>query len=386
MTDEKSRNHLKLILASQYFLYFGVLGIFLPYFNLYCYRIGFDGFQIGVLTAVRTGATIIFPILWATIADRFHNRKLIYIFFNFISTAIWALYLYTVDFWAMLVITILYGIFYSPLISFLEAFTMDILGRERKSYGRIRAWGTFNFIVIVIVIGKIIDIFSTEIIIPLILGGSLIQSFISIKIPNIRISKKMPVIPWTTTLKKKQIVIFLFCAFLMLVSHGTYYGFFSIHLENMGYGNTFIGITWALASIAEILVMIKSNSIFRRFSLENVLTFSFMIATIRWTLLFFADTPTLILFSQLLHAVTYGTFHMASIIYIDQLAPQEAKTSGQAINNAVTYGLGMMVGALFNGYFFESIGSSYLFLLSGFIALSGGIIFRRYQKNICSNN
>jgi len=380
MAEEKSRNHLKLILASQYFLYFGVLGIFLPYFNLYCYRIGFDGFQIGALTAVRTGATIIFPILWAAIADRFHNRKLIYIFFNFISTALWALYLYTVDFWAMLVITILYGIFYSPLISFLEAFTMDILGREKKSYGRIRAWGTFNFIVIVIVIGKIIDIFSTEIIIPLILIGSLIQSFISIKIPNIRISKKMPVIPWTTALKKKQIIIFLFCAFLMLVSHGTYYSFFSIHLENMGYGNTFIGITWALASIAEILVMIKSNSIFRRFSLENVLTFSFMIATIRWTILFFADTPTLILFSQLLHAVTYGTFHMASIIYIDQLTPQETKTSGQAINNAVTYGLGMMVGALFNGYFFESIGSSHLFIISGLIALSGGIIFWWYQK------
>jgi PPP family 3-phenylpropionic acid transporter len=166
----------------------------------------------------------------------------------------------------------------------------------------------------------------------------------------------------------------------MLVSHGTYYGFFSIHLENMGYGNTFIGITWALASIAEMLVMIKSNSIFRRFSLENVLIFSFMIATIRWTLLFFADTPTLILFSQLLHAITYGTFHMASIIYIDQLTPQEAKTSGQAINNAVTYGLGMMVGAIFNGYFFESIGSSYLFIISGLIAFSGGIIFWRYQK------
>ena len=57
----------------------------------------------------------------------------------------------------------------------------------------------------------------------------------------------------------------------MLVSHGAYYGFFSIHLENLGYGSTFIGIAWALASTAEILVMIKSDKIFDRFSLENVL-------------------------------------------------------------------------------------------------------------------
>ena len=123
----------------------------------------------------------------------------------------------------------------------------------------------------VILFGKMIDLFAIEIILVSIFVGSLLQSFISTTIPAMTIKKKPPMVPETNALLNGRIIVFLLCAFLMLVSHGTYYGFFSIHLENLGYGNSFIGMTWALASSAEILVMIKSNRIFKRFSLENVL-------------------------------------------------------------------------------------------------------------------
>ncbi|MCK7511327.1 MAG: MFS transporter [Desulfobacterales bacterium] len=58
----------------------------------------------------------------------------------------------------------------------------------------------------------------------------------------------------------------------MLVSHGAYYGFFSIHLATLGYTGTFIGGAWALASAAEIVAMLYSEAIFKRFALERVLT------------------------------------------------------------------------------------------------------------------
>jgi PPP family 3-phenylpropionic acid transporter len=165
----------------------------------------------------------------------------------------------------------------------------------------------------------------------------------------------------------------------MLVSHGAYYGFFSIHLENLGYHSTFIGLSWALASTAEILVMVKSDRIFNRFSLENGLFFSFLVAAVRWMILFFSESAAVILLSQILHSVTYGTFHMASILYIDRLAPDSAKTLGQAVNNGLTYGFGLMVGFFINGYIYETTGSFVLFLISSLIALAGGMLFQSYQ-------
>jgi PPP family 3-phenylpropionic acid transporter len=128
--------------------------------------------------------------------------------------------------------------------------------------------------------------------------------------------------------------------------------------------------------------MIKSDKLFNRFSLENVLFFSFLVAAARWIILFFAQSATLILLSQVLHAITYGTFHMASILYIDRLAPEKAKTLGQAVNNALTYGLGLMVGFFVNGYVYEITGSFPLFLMSSLIALAGGLLFKSYQLAI----
>jgi PPP family 3-phenylpropionic acid transporter len=369
------REAFKLVIGSQYFLYFGVLGIFLPFFNLYCYHLGFSGLRIGILSAVRSVVMVLFPLIWGALADRLNARRPIYILCNFSSALIWMLYLFTVDFWPMLVITVFYGIFYAPIISFLEAFTMDLLGREKKSYGRIRAWGSISFIITVLMLGKIIDLYSVEIIVVLILAGSLMLSTISTRIPDIQIAKKNRLTPEAKSLAQRRVLVFLFCAFLMLVSHGAYYGFFSIHLENLGYGTTFIGLAWALASTAEILVMIRSDQIFNRFSLEAVLIFSFMVAALRWFILFFAQSVPAILLSQGLHALTYGTFHMASILYIDRLAPDKAKTLGQAVNNAVTYGLGLMVGFFINGYLFEITGSFALFIISSLIALSGGLFF-----------
>ena len=376
-TDEQPR--FKFIISSQYFIYFGVLGIFLPYFNLYCYHLGFSGLQIGILSALRSLAMVLFPLIWGSLADRFQIRKPIYILCTFLSASIWLLYLFFVDFWPMLIITALFGIFYAPIISFLEAVTMDVLGKEKKSYGRIRAWGSISFIVMVLVLGKIIDLYSIDVILILILAGSLVLAAISVGIPAIKAKKQDLLQPGAGSLLDRRVIIFLFCAFLMLVSHGAYYGFFSIHLDKLGYGSTFIGIAWALASTAEILVMIKSDKIFDRFSLENVLFFSFLVAAARWMILFFAGSTVIILLSQILHAVTYGTFHMASILYIDRLAPDKAKTLGQAVNNALTYGLGLMVGFFINGYVYEITGSHTLFLMSALIALAGGMLFQSYQ-------
>jgi PPP family 3-phenylpropionic acid transporter len=70
---------------------------------------------------------------------------------------------------------------------------------------------------------------------------------------------------------------------------------------------------------------------------------------------------------------------MASILYIDRLAPSKAKTLGQAVNNAITYGLGLMVGFFLNGYLYEKIGSFSLFIISSLIALAGGLLFRGLQ-------
>lgn len=370
-----SSKTIRAILSGHYFLYFGILGMYLPYFNLYCYHLDFSGFQIGILSALRTFSTALFPLVWGVLADRYNIRRPIFISSIVASTTLWSLYLLTTDFMLMLLITGAYGIFYAPIISFLESFSMDLLDTRKRDYGHLRVWGSIAFILVVMAVGRLIDVYSAAVILVLILGAGVVQSMLSLAVPRVPAGiRKRSFAASAKIFLRRRALTFLFCAFLMLVSHGTYYGFFSIHLEQLGYGGAFIGFAWALASIAEISVMVGSARIFSRFSLENVLIFSFFAAAIRWGVLAGAESAGLILFTQLFHAFTYGSFHIASILYIDHLTPPEAKTLGQAVNNAATYGLGIMTGFFVSGYLFESIGAPNLFWICGFLAFSGGVL------------
>ena len=73
-------------------------------------------------------------------------------------------------------------------------------------------------------------------------------------------------------------------------------------------------------------------------------------------------------------------FHMASILYIDRLFPDRAKTFGQAVNNAVTYGLGLTLGFIISGWIYEAYGSAHIFIFSCVTALLGGVILWYYYK------
>lgn len=375
-------NRLKLIIRAQYFLYFGVMGIYLPYFNLYLYHIKLSAFQIGVISALRSVLLVLFPVFWGMLAERLKARRAIYVSCNIASAIIWLFYLYTTRFEWLVVITLGYGIFFSPIISFLEAITLDVLGKEKLRYGQTRAWGSVAFIGVVILVGGMIDAYPVGIILPLILAGGLVQSVVSLGVPSARSAKLQGVSRDTGQLMSPKSIVFLVCAFLMLLSHGAYYGFFSIHLEKLGFGKTFIGISWAVASAAEIIVMIHSGRLFKRFSLENVMIFSFTIAALRWFLLAFVDRGYVILVTQVLHAFTYGAFHMACILYMDALSSEASKTLGQTVNNAVSYGLGLMAGFFLSGYLYETIGSHALFMTSGGIAMSGGVIMTLYQFSV----
>lgn len=398
---------MKFLLGTQYFVYFAVRGVVLPYFNLFCHHLGFSGFQIGVLSSIQTAAVMIFPVLWAVAADRFDARKPIFVLCTVVASVLWSLLFFTEKFFPILFILAAYSVFYAPIIAFLEAFAMDILGSEKKKYGRSRVWGTISFIVVSLILGKVLSIYSTAIIVPLILGGMAVQSILSFKMPDSKHTQGKKIThPILATPKPSdaepsaskplerswsdfreffsfQTSLFLVAAFLMLVSHGAYYGFFSIYLESLGFGTSFIGFAWAVASFAEIAVMVYSDRIFSRVALKKVLVVSCLAASLRWILLFSTITAPMILVSQLLHAFTYGSFHIASILAMDRLSPK-GTTFGQAVNNAVTYGAGIMTGFFLSGIFYDDF-QGYIFLASSSVALAGGIIIL-YLRFDNSNN
>ncbi len=60
--------------------------------------------------------------------------------------------------------------------------------------------------------------------------------------------------PILTVLKRPEIRAFLAICLLIQLSHGPYYTFYTIYLEQHGYNRGLIGQLWALGVIAEVVI------------------------------------------------------------------------------------------------------------------------------------
>ncbi|MEW6260092.1 MAG: MFS transporter [Thermodesulfobacteriota bacterium] len=368
------------IVQIQYFLYFAVMGLTLPYFNLYLSHIRLDGIEIGILSGIRSGLMMVAPLTWSLIADRLKARRRIYILLNLGATLIWTGYFLTTQFPWLLVIGLLHGFLFTPIIAFLEAFSLDTLGRDKNQYGRNRLWGSVAFILVVVGCGRLFDRIGVASILVLVLAGCGLQFAFSFFIPRDTVPKPSSNLGLPEGLRSREAIVFLLSVFLMIASHGGYYGFISIHLEELGFDKTFTGVCWAVASICEIGVMANSRRIFSRFRLKTVLVFSLGVAAIRWIALSVFTTAVPILISQGLHAITYAAFHMAGILTIDRFASDRFKTFAQALNNSIGYGMGLTAGFIASGWLYERLGYVWMFQVSALIALCGVVVFLKWGR------
>jgi PPP family 3-phenylpropionic acid transporter len=80
--------------------------------------------------------------------------------------------------------------------------------------------------------------------------------------------------------------------------------------------------------------------------------------------------PVLIL-AQLLHAVTFGIHHSASMSLIREWFPSQAQARGQALYTMASYGLGGSLGGIAAGWLWEAVSPEFSFVAAALAGLAG---------------
>ena len=170
-------------------------------------------------------------------------------------------------------------------------------------------------------------------------------------------------------LKKPEVFAFFVVYMLLQIAHGPYYVFYSVFLNHYHYSGTLTGFLWSLGVCAEIVLFIFMRRLLRRFSLRDVLLTSIALGIVRWlTIAWCADSLVLLLSAQLLHAATFGAAHVAGIHLVDFYFGHRHQGKGQALYSSMSFGLGGMLGSLYSGYFWESLGPQFVYTLAAFIS------------------
>ncbi len=352
-----------------YLTCFATLGVYLPYFPLYLQSLGFDAFQIGAVAAALPVLRAVAPILWGEAADRSGRRWELTLVAALLSLATLALLLRATSFTAVCLVMAAYSAVNSGTLPLVEATALETLVPGRGGYGATRVWGSVGFILFAVSWGWLLDHGSIRWVVFGLVGLAALNLGATAALPRAR---PHPVAAGGAPLSgaaRRAAALFLVATLLQQASHGPYYVYFSLHLEGLGWTRTAIGGAWVVGVLSEVLLMLASERLTRRWGVPALLFAAHALACARWALLAWVQNPLAILLTQTLHAFTFGVFHVAAVGRTQALFPPGRRALGQALYSALTYGVGNVIGMFGGGLLHARLGVRGLFAAAAAVAL-----------------
>ena len=363
-------------LSGFYFFYFAFIGVFLPYFGLYLQTLSFSAWDISVLMSQMQLMRLFGPYLWGTLADRFVSRVPIIRLAGLIALMASASFFHIRSFEAILVAMAVLSFFWSATLPLVETLTFEHLRENPERYSRIRIWGSIGFIVAVMGAGALLDHVKLPSMLWMIvfaLAGTLLYAVaIPEAEPALHHADHPPVVE---ILRQRRVVALFSACFSMSAAHGALYVFYSIFLSDHGYSKSVVGGLWSLGVLAEIAVFFYMSRLLRVFSLRTILLLSFSAAVVRFMMIGWGvEQPFVLVFAQVLHGLTFGSFHAAAITVVNRWFLGRTRSRGQALYSSLTFGAGGLVGGLISGWTWDHLGGELTFALSSIFALIGLIL------------
>jgi len=351
-------------LSGFYLFYFAALGALVPYWGLYLKSLGYRPEQIGELFAILMATKMLAPYLWAWIADHTGRRMFIIRLVSLLALFAFAGIYRGGGFWWLALVMMAFSFFWNAALPQFEAVTMSYLGHDTHRYSVIRLWGSVGFIVSAAGLGYVLQDQGARI-----LPDVMVLLLLGIWLSSLLVPEQpVPVDPHGNrsilgVIRQPVVLALLLICFLMQFSHGPYYTFYSIYLEAHGYSRVVIGQLWALGVLAEIGVFLIMHRLLPRFGVRVLLLLSLSLTTVRWLLLaLFVDYAAWMVAAQILHAASFGVYHVVAITLIHQFFPGRHQGRGQALYSSLSFGAGGAAGSLVSGYSWAHFGpeSSYL--------------------------
>lgn len=360
-----------------YFFFCCLVGVMMPYIGVYYKSIGITASEIGRLMSTFTLSGILVPHVWGWLTTKTGLPK------RLLQCAIFGCLLaiiplnWTKEFNRLWGLTCLMALTYSALIPMTDALTVRSIKYLDVPYSKIRVGGSIGYVLAVASTGLLIGWFGPSVVVPVMCFYGFLAVLITWKIKEQAYEKVVHTesISFFSLLITKESLLFFGIAFLSYMSHAPFNIFFAIHLTNLGYSGESIGLFIALGVVIEVLLFLFFGNTIKQFHILHLVILCFVCGIIRWLLVgWFADIVWVLLFTQLLHCITFALFHIVSIEKVKGLFPERYASQGQAMYSALAIGLGGGLGMVGAGYLWEWIGGAWVFTMAALVSASALIL------------
>jgi MFS family permease len=331
---------------------FAAGGALLPFVTLLLRDRGFELAQISTVFSSASATLLVFPFLWGMLADRFIPLNQLFLLLNLGSAATLAVFYTQTSFTGCLLSYTGFFAFFTPTLSLVTALSFHHLPRPAEQFGKLRAWGSWGWIVPFLPISLLLAFsgrVSLEFTVIICIGICVLMAGLSFWLPHTppraRVENKMPhrrgyVPAIRMLLCTPDYLIALASMFLVSGSYFLLLYYSPPHLEDLGVPRPWIGPAQATGVIFEAILLPWQAAMIRRFNYRTVLLVGCLALLARHLLFVFVSDPWVLSFSYLLGGMVIVFFHMGLSVLVNAIAAAEVRATAQTLLTLFGQGLG----------------------------------------------
>jgi PPP family 3-phenylpropionic acid transporter len=350
-------------------------GAFLwPFMSLFYARQGLDGVRIGVLVSIGSGVALLFAPLWGRWSDH-SPRPARLIQLALIGTATISLIIgfHKVFLW-LLLLTILNATFSGAVLPLSDSLALEIGSREY--YGSIRLWGSLGWAVAVLIAGWLIEktaIRSGFYAFTAIMIGAALLLFL---VPDERArNDQAGVAPGRAgsikrLLGNRNLLALAGVVCVWYFVEGGFRSFEPLYLEQLGAGESVLGLLNMLRALAEIPAMLLADRLGRKHAPSLLIIAALITRGLACVAIVAVPSVPVIVLVRTIDGLAGAFLYVGIVVFVGKYAPLGQRSFAITVITSTLVNLMLLVNGPFSGWVFETIGAYWLYV----IALVGYVI------------
>lgn len=364
--------NIKAKISSMLFLYYFAQGIFVPLFTLYLRtHTDLSAAEIGLVQGMQMISSIVTPILGALIIDRFISAERTFSILQLLSGVFVLMIYFAKSFPAILILNLLYWFAMGPCTPLTNAIAFKYLSEDKNSFGNIRLWGTFGWMMAGILFGLVwLGTYKGSVQTALIFSSltSFFLFFYSLSLPGDKSFKA----PENQTrfkdilkffLNPTIIVIALLYILVRTVDKFFYTGI-SVFMADIGFANSNILPAMTVGQITEIAAMFSLSFLLTKFTYRSLLRWGIISEIIRFAMLalsqHYLDAGAsefvykgLAMIGLAFHGFAFAFFFTTVYIFLDHQVDEKNRTGVHQIYSLITGVISGFIGNFLGGFLLE---------------------------------
>jgi nucleoside transporter len=157
-----------------------------------------------------------------------------------------------------------------------------------------------------------------------------------------------------TLLKDRNFALFIVISLLATIPFTLYFSYGSEFFLSQGYKK--ITAMMSLGQVSEILIMLLVPISLARFGVKRTMMIGLAALAVRYFAFWggvAADQTFLYFLAILVHGIIFGFFFVGGQVYVEKKAPKEIRAQAQGLIVLICFGVGMLIGTLFNAKLIE---------------------------------